>query len=481
MRKVGVLFLMMWLSGCVLPGIPMGEHNTGSSSRVRAGEAENASLEHDRQLLQLAEQTGSEESFQTYLDRCMACADQASVMLQLAILQEERIQRERQDAIQKEQERKFWAWTEQVDKIHAYQNYLDQCTVCEFREEAERCVKSPSSRADSGEGKSEQENDSLRLSQSSQRPPLASDSSDGAEEGSDEAKRDEAKRDEDTRDEDTPKRQAQESVEPSPASVLAASAEKEMPPRAPHADRFVPSRDEKEWIDELLTESVWIPAGKFMMGHSERKEESPVHEVSVAAFKMMAWPVTNALWQACVHSGGCSSVEIPFTHDWESKPVMGVSYEDITREFIPWLTQKSGRSFRLPSEAEWEYAARAGVTSEYYWGDSHNCLFARYGRRRGGECSSTEDGPSPVKSFDANAFGLYDMLGNVWEWVEDCWNPDYQGAPVDGSAWKEGECERGVMRGGSWYSVPHLVRLSARTRGLRTYRLFNGFRLVVEE
>lgn len=206
---------------------------------------------------------------------------------------------------------------------------------------------------------------------------------------------------------------------------------------------------------------VNIPAGRFRMGGTEYGNEKPIRTVNIKAFRMMAHEVTFAQWDACVADGGCKHK--PDDAGWGrgNRPVMRVSWNDITQQFIPWLNQATGQRFRLPSEAEWEYAARAGSTTEYSWGDSISCSRARYGRRANGECSNS-GGTVPVKSFAPNAFGLYDMHGNVWEWVQDCWNGDYQGAPTDGSASTRGDCSNRVLRGGSWSFEPNYLRSAVR-------------------
>ena len=140
---------------------------------------------------------------------------------------------------------------------------------------------------------------------------------------------------------------------------------------------------------------------------------------------------------------------------------MNVSYENIVQEFIPWLNKITGAVYRLPTEAEWEYAARAGSTTKYSWGNSLDCSKANY---RNEDCNTR--GSSPVKSYDANAFGLYDMHGNVSEWVQDCWNNSYHGAPNDGSAWMSGICDVAIHRGSSFFNSGDIGGLA--------YRAFNG-------
>ena len=223
---------------------------------------------------------------------------------------------------------------------------------------------------------------------------------------------------------------------------------------------------------------VYIPTGAFRMGDIQGggdSDEKPVHRVSVKAFLMSATEVTFAEWDACVAAGGCSHK--PSDQGWGrvSRPVINVSWKDITDQYIPWLNKKTGAQYRLPTEAEWEYGARAGSETKYSWGNSignnkANC----------DGCGSRWDysKTAPVASFTANAFGLYDMHGNVWEWTQDCWNGSYKGAPGDGSAWLSGECGRRVLRGGSWYDNPKFLRSANRNWSTPDNRTFyHGFRL----
>ena len=223
---------------------------------------------------------------------------------------------------------------------------------------------------------------------------------------------------------------------------------------------------------------VYIPAGSFRMGDIQGggdSNEKPVHRVSVKAFLMSATEVTFAQWDACAAAGGCSYK--PSDSGWGSgsRPVINVSWEDITKQYIPWLNKKTGEQYRLPSEAEWEYAARAGSETKYSWGNSignnkANC----------DGCGSRWDNSqtAPVGSFAANAFGLYDMHGNVWEWTQDCWNGSYKDAPSDGTAWLSGNCGRRVLRGGSWNSYPDILRSANRSSNTTGNRFDNvGFRL----
>lgn len=151
----------------------------------------------------------------------------------------------------------------------------------------------------------------------------------------------------------------------------------------------------------------------------------------------------------------------------------GVNWRD-AQAYVAWLAKRTGRPYRLPSEAEWEYAARAGTTTPFHFGRTISPELAIFGGNRGRT--------TPVGSFPANAFGLHDVHGNVWEWVEDVWHDDYRGAPVDGSAWTEGEGKDSsrirVDRGGSWGSVPWLLRSAIRSGILPVSRYgYLGFRV----
>ncbi len=227
-------------------------------------------------------------------------------------------------------------------------------------------------------------------------------------------------------------------------------------------------------------EMVVVPAGSFMMGSPESSEEAysdekPHHRVTIGyAFAVGVYEVTLAEWDACVTGGGCGGYSPPdHVRDGDRFPVTRVSWEDAV-EYVRWLSRETGEEYRLLSEAEWEYVARAGTQTERYWGDdaADQCYYAN------GDCAGYE-GAAPVGSFRANAWGLHDVLGNVWEWTEDCWNSDYSDAPADGSAWRTGDCSQRVMRGGSWGFRPRLLR-SALRFGLSAGNRLNdliGFRV----
>ena len=232
---------------------------------------------------------------------------------------------------------------------------------------------------------------------------------------------------------------------------------------------------------------VVVPAGSYQMGSPSSEadradDEGPVHRVTIPRpFAVGAYEVTFAEWDACVGSGGCGGYR-PDDEGWGRgrRPVINVSWEDAQR-FVAWLRQGTGHEYRLLSEAEWEYVARAGTTTPFHTGSTIATSQANYdgnytyGNGRTGEYRKKT---VLVGSFNANTFGLYDVHGNVWEWVEDCWNDSYRGAPSDGSAWERGDCRRRVLRGGSWSSRPWNLRFAYRSRydpGVRFYKF--GFRV----
>lgn len=208
-------------------------------------------------------------------------------------------------------------------------------------------------------------------------------------------------------------------------------------------------------------ELVVIPPGTFMMGSPEDEDgrdmdEGPQHPVTITySFAAGRHPVTFAQWEVCVADGGVS--HRPSDEGWGrgTRPVINVSWDDV-QLYTQWLTRKTGREYRLLTEAEWEYAARAGTTTRYSWGDTITARNANYADSR--NRMTTE-----VCRYPANANGLYDVLGNVWEWVEDCWHDSYEGAPADGSAWKQGGNSRWrVLRGGAWNCMAGHVRSAVR-------------------
>lgn len=223
-------------------------------------------------------------------------------------------------------------------------------------------------------------------------------------------------------------------------------------------------------------EMLSLSGGRYRMGDlvgDGKPYELPAHEVQVAPFAIGRFEITNAEWQACIKDGGCSPSKIPGDAGHGRYPVEGVTWTQ-AKAYTTWLAARTGKPYRLLSEAEWEYAARSGNEGRYYWGsfDPKPCNYANLmdvsGKRANPErywAESCDDGfaaSAPVGSFPPNDWGLYDMLGNVWEWVGDCWHADYSNAPADGSAWQADPCRKHVNRGGGWGNNANSLRLSSR-------------------
>jgi formylglycine-generating enzyme required for sulfatase activity len=223
----------------------------------------------------------------------------------------------------------------------------------------------------------------------------------------------------------------------------------------------------------VCPEMVVVPSGTFTRGSSaaeERPAETPQQRVKIdAPIAIGKYEVTFDEWGACVRDGGCA--QVPDDRGWGRgrRPVIYVSWDD-AQQYVRWLSRKTGREYRLPSETEWEYSARAGTQTRYAFGDHVTPRQVNYYTR----------GTLPVGSFAANGFGLHDMHGNVWEWTEDCWNPNYVGAPPNADPRRSGDCSRHVVRGGSWDDYPWFVRSAERSTGATAVRLNDlGFRVVV--
>jgi formylglycine-generating enzyme required for sulfatase activity len=266
----------------------------------------------------------------------------------------------------------------------------------------------------------------------------------------------------------------------------------------------------EELGNSITLEMVAIPGGKFQMGTEEReierlcekygldwfKSEKPQHEVTVKPFFMGKYPITQAQWRA-IASHTDLKVERdlkrnPSYFKGDNRPVERVSWDDAV-EFCARLSKLRGREYRLPSEAEWEYACRAGTSTPFYFGETITTDLANYhgidwkyeGKVYPGSYGEGPKGQyrretTSVGQFPPNAFGLYDMHGQVWEWCADIWHENYEGAPSDGSAWLGGNNnDYKVLRGGSWYYYPAYCRSATRDWNRRDYgNHFRGFRVV---
>ena len=257
---------------------------------------------------------------------------------------------------------------------------------------------------------------------------------------------------------------------------------------------------------------VVLPADRFRMGSTTSESgrhaaEGPVHQVRIGRFALGKYEVTKGEFAAFVRGsgydagGGCwvapgddwkqqasKSWRDPGFGQTDRDPVACVSWDD-AKSYVGWLSRKTGKAYRLASESEWEYAARAGTTTARYWGDHAEaaCGYGnvadrtakeRYGNWNIHNCRDGRMHTAPVGTYRANGFGVHDMLGNVWEWVEDCWNESYTGAPGNGEAWTTGDCRRRVQRGGAWTVEPGRVRAASRSKDVTANRVYNlGFRV----
>lgn len=220
---------------------------------------------------------------------------------------------------------------------------------------------------------------------------------------------------------------------------------------------------------------VQIPAATFTMGsNTSDASEKPAHAVTLAApFAIGRHEVSVQEWNACAAAGGCQKIAQPAGTS-ANAPMRDVSWDD-AQQYVRWLGTVSGKPYRLPTEAEWERAARGGTTTRYWWGEQ-----MAQGKANCKECGKpwAEDGPADVGSFGANPYGLYDTSGSVWEWVADCWHNNYKGAPADGRIWDEPDCRVRVIRGGSWREGAAYMVVSTRFKydaGVRHSQ--NGFRV----
>lgn len=242
------------------------------------------------------------------------------------------------------------------------------------------------------------------------------------------------------------------------------------------AERALKPNDAFKECAKDCPEMVVIPGGKFVMGSPADEERSddlerPQHEVTIEkSFAVSRFELTFDEWDACVrHGGNCDPGISDRGHGRGRIPAMNITWND-TQDYVTWLSLMTGRRYRLLTDAEWEYAVRAGTTTAFHFGSAKSALpeYAWYN-------ANSSDRPHPVGQKKANAFGLHDMYGNVWEWVEDCYHDSYIGAPTNGTAWEEADCKKRVLRGGSWDGNP---RSALRQWDYSVFRGLNvGFRV----
>jgi len=256
-----------------------------------------------------------------------------------------------------------------------------------------------------------------------------------------------------------PREAASQTPQPSPSSALSSPS-----PAPASTQPAVPIRE---------PEMVAIRGGGFAMGSNDDPTERPVHQVTVKPFSIGKYPVTVLEWNECAAAKACGFTAI----GKDDAPVSNVSWTD-AQQYAAYLAQATKKTYRLPSEAEWEYAARGGTQTKYWWGDKLQPGMA--GCKDCGDLAAEQ--PAKVGSFRPNPFGLHDMGGGVDQWVADCWHRTYQRAPVDGSAWTQPNCRERVLRGGSWRSDPTDVRVASRASYESSVRYpAHGFRVAVSE
>ena len=217
---------------------------------------------------------------------------------------------------------------------------------------------------------------------------------------------------------------------------------------------------------DLCPQMVVIPAGTYTMGADDITDDvKPPHPVTIAhPFAAGKFEVTFDEWDACVRERGCT--QNPSDQGWGrgTRPVIHVSWAD-AQQYTQWLSLKTGQQYRLLSEAEWEYVARAGTTTPFNTGANLKPTQANYAGSEtvaGSVTGVARNQTIAVGSYPANVFGLHDVHGNVWEWTEDCWNANHNGAPNDGRARTSGDCGQRVLRGGAWYDISRNLRSAIR-------------------
>jgi formylglycine-generating enzyme required for sulfatase activity len=225
-------------------------------------------------------------------------------------------------------------------------------------------------------------------------------------------------------------------------------------------------------------EMIVVPAGSFIMGSPKDEQgraadEGPQHQVTITKpFAVSKFELTFEHWDVCAKHGDCDPKISDSGWGRGQQPAISVTWEDAHR-YVAWLSRMTGKRYRLLSEAEWEYAGRAGTSTRYSFGNDVSALgeYAWFAENSNKQAHS-------VGEKKPNNFSLHDMQGNAWEWVEDCYHPDYSGAPADGSAWTEAECSHRVARGGSWSDNARSLRIATRNSSTPDLRLSTlGFRV----
>jgi formylglycine-generating enzyme required for sulfatase activity len=264
---------------------------------------------------------------------------------------------------------------------------------------------------------------------------------------------------------------------PAPAPKATPEQARPAPPPKPAPTEQAPAAAGASAVKDcaVCPELIALPPGTFTMGsNTSDPSEKPAHHVTInKPFAIGKYEVTVEQWDACVNAGACMRVTNGGNRP-KNTPVRDISWDD-AQQYVKWLAQLTGKPYRLPTEAEWEYAARGGTSTRYWWGEQ-----MRKGTANCKDCGEPwqQDSPAPVGSFAANPYGLYDMNGSVWEWVSDCWHNAYKGAPADGRSWDEPNCRVRVIRGGSWLEGASYMLSSTRFKYDANVRQSqNGFRV----
>jgi formylglycine-generating enzyme required for sulfatase activity len=260
-----------------------------------------------------------------------------------------------------------------------------------------------------------------------------------------------------------------------PSSDASAQQRRDLAMVLPPVTPASPTSTDRVFQDcDTCLSMVRIPSGTLMMGQGAKDSSAtPVHKVTLRSFALSQYPVTVGNWNACHADGGCGAPP-RMVGAQDNTPLYNVSWDD-TQTFIAWLSRRTGHTYRLPTEAEWEYAARADTTTRYWWGDHPGTSLANCVG-----CGGTQDprAPLPAGTYKPNPFGLYDMLGGVAQWVQDCWFPNYSNAPADGSAHQAPNCMKRVLRGGGFRAGLDDILPTARGNYDAPVRyLANGFRV----